>query len=138
MGIIAEGWMIYGTAILAVCYLAGLFLGDWLGLLIGVKSNVGGVGLAMLLLVLVVTRARRRGEEHRLLAGARFWGGMYIPVVVAMALQLDVHKAAGAGLVAVLAALLTVASCGLLIRFMNRHEPATAAPSPQADAGIEP
>ncbi len=124
--------MIYGTAILAVCYLAGLFLGDWLGLLIGVKSNVGGVGLAMLLLVLIVTRARRSGQEEKLLAGARFWGGMYIPVVVAMALQLDVQKALGAGLVAVLAALLTVVSCGLLIRWMNRNEPSTVNRAPLA------
>ena len=124
--------MIYGTAILAVCYLAGLFLGDWIGLLIGVKSNVGGVGLAMLLLVLIVTRARRSGQEEKLLAGARFWGGMYIPVVVAMALQLDVQKALGAGLVAVLAALLTVVSCGLLIRWMNRNEPSTVNPAPVA------
>jgi malonate transporter MadL subunit len=122
--------MIYGTAVLAICYLAGLFLGDWLGLLIGVKSNVGGVGLAMLLLLLVVTQARRLGHETPLLAGARFWGGMYIPVVVAMALQLDVHKAVGAGLVAVLSAVLTVLCCGLLVRWINRHEPSNADPAP--------
>ena len=91
-----------------------------------------GVGLAMLLLVLIVTRARRSGQEEKLLAGARFWGGMYIPVVVAMALQLDVQKALGAGLVAVLAALLTVVSCGLLIRWMNRNEPSTVNPAPLA------
>ncbi|HVS55472.1 MAG TPA: malonate transporter subunit MadL, partial [Casimicrobiaceae bacterium] len=39
--------IIYGTALLAFCHLAGLFLGDLLGSLIGVKSNVGGVGIAM-------------------------------------------------------------------------------------------
>ena len=38
--------IIYGTALLAACHLIGLFLGDLLGALIGVKSNVGGVGIA--------------------------------------------------------------------------------------------
>ena len=35
-------------------------------------------------------------------------------------------------LVAVLAALLTVVSCGLLIRWMNRNEPSTVNPAPLA------
>jgi len=35
--------IIYGTALLAFCHLAGLFLGDLLGAAIGVKTNVGGV-----------------------------------------------------------------------------------------------
>ncbi len=43
--------IIYGTALLAFCHLAGLFLGDLLGAAIGVKTNVGGVGIAMLLLI---------------------------------------------------------------------------------------
>ena len=43
--------IIYGTALLACCHLIGIFLGDLLGALIGVKTNVGGVGIAMLLLI---------------------------------------------------------------------------------------
>ena len=42
---------IYGTALLAACHLAGILLGDLLGRALGMKTNVGGVGLAMLLLI---------------------------------------------------------------------------------------
>ena len=44
--------VIYGVALLSICTLIGMFAGDLLGQLIGVKANVGGVGFAMLLLIL--------------------------------------------------------------------------------------
>jgi malonate transporter MadL subunit len=119
--------MIYGTAVLAACYLIGLTFGELLGTWMGIKANVGGVGLAMLLLLIARWVARRRDADKPLLSGVQFWGGMYIPVVVATALQLDVHKALGAGFVALLAAVITVLACGLLVRWINRHEPAVAA-----------
>ena len=53
--------IIYGTALLAFCHLAGLFLGDLLGSAIGVKTNVGGVGIAMLLLICLRLWLHRRG-----------------------------------------------------------------------------
>ena len=37
---------IYGVALLAACTLIGAILGDLLGYAIGVKANVGGVGIA--------------------------------------------------------------------------------------------
>ena len=43
--------IIYGVALLAACMLAGNIIGELIGMAIGVSSNVGGVGLAMLLLV---------------------------------------------------------------------------------------
>jgi hypothetical protein len=87
---------------------------------------VGGVGIAMLLLVFVQIICKNRGWDKPLLPSTQFWGGMYIPVVVAMAMQLDVHKALGAGMVALLSALLTVMACGALIAWINRAEPDTA------------
>ena len=42
--------VIYGVALLSFCMLVGVFVGDILGKLIGVQANVGGVGIAMLLL----------------------------------------------------------------------------------------
>lgn len=45
--------IIYGVALLAFCYLAGIYLGDILGVALGVKANVGGVGFAMLLLIIL-------------------------------------------------------------------------------------
>ena len=43
--------VIYGVALLSFCMLVGVFVGDILGKLIGVQANVGGVGIAMLLLI---------------------------------------------------------------------------------------
>ena len=43
--------VIYGVALLAGCMLVGLWAGDVLGMLLGVNSNVGGVGIAMLMLI---------------------------------------------------------------------------------------
>ncbi len=45
--------IIYGVALLSLCTLAGLFIGEILGVLLGVPANVGGVGIAMLLLIFV-------------------------------------------------------------------------------------
>ena len=51
--------VIYGTALLAICLLVGLILGQWLGLAVGVEANVGGVGIAMLLLILIGDRLQQ-------------------------------------------------------------------------------
>ena len=40
--------IIYGTAILAICHL-GDYLGNTLGMVLGVKANVGGVAISMIL-----------------------------------------------------------------------------------------
>ena len=53
---------IYGTALLSICLLAGLVLGKLLGNLIGVDANVGGVGIAMLLLILGCDRLHQSGR----------------------------------------------------------------------------
>ena len=54
--------VIYGVALLSGCLIAGLFCGQLLGRLIGVQANVGGVGIAMLLLILVSDRLRKAGR----------------------------------------------------------------------------
>ena len=45
--------IVYGVGILAFCMLTGMFFGDLLGQIIGVKANVGGVGIAMLMLIVL-------------------------------------------------------------------------------------
>lgn len=72
--------IIYGVALLAACMVAGTFVGDYLGVLLGVKANVGGVGIAMLLLVAASTSTRLRGlVEGASGDGIKFWGAMYNP-----------------------------------------------------------
>lgn len=96
--------VIYGVALLAFSSLLGLVLGDWLGALIGVKANVGGVGFAMLFLIYFTDRLTRAGKFKPVSSsGVVFWSGMYIPVVVAMAAQQNVLGAIKGGPLAFLA-----------------------------------
>ena len=126
--------IIYGTALLAACHLLGIFLGDLLGLLMGVKTNVGGVGIAMMLLIFARMVMEPRGLLPKLSeAGVTFWAAMYIPVVVAMAAQQDVVAALRGGHVALLAALGSVLVCCGVIALINRLEPHSDA-DPFADA----
>lgn len=89
---------IFGVALLAVCTLAGVYLGDLLGFMLGVKANVGGVGLAMMLLIAARLWLARRGKlTPGLKLGVEFWATMYIPIVVAMAAQQNVVTALRGG-----------------------------------------
>jgi malonate transporter MadL subunit len=96
--------VIYGVSILAACMIFGLFLGEVLGQLIGVQANVGGVGIAMLLMILLSDRLRRAGKLNPLTEqGILFWSAIYIPVVVAMAAKQNVLAAVEGGPAAILA-----------------------------------
>ena len=53
--------IIYGVGLLALCTLVGVIAGDLLGVLLGVKSNVGGVGIAMILLICIRLWMEKRG-----------------------------------------------------------------------------
>ena len=54
--------VIYGVALLAGCYMAGNVIGDILGALLGVKANIGGVGFAMLFLIIISAWASRKAS----------------------------------------------------------------------------
>src|SRR5450432_3272882 len=96
---------ILGTALLALCYLAGLLSGEFLGRLIGVDANVGGVGFAMILLLVLRNFLQRTGHlAPGVVTGITFWAAMYIPVVIAMAASQNVITAIRSGPVALLAA----------------------------------
>ena len=112
---------IYGTALLAACVLVGLFIGDLLGVAIGVKANVGGVGFAMVLLILASEYLRRKGLlPQPTKEGVHFWSAIYIPVVVAMAAQQNVVAALKGGPAAILAGVLAVVVSFALIPVIER------------------
>jgi malonate transporter MadL subunit len=114
---------IYGTALLALCHLLGIILGELLGQLLGVKTNVGGVGIAMLLLLTARLWLHRHGKLGSVSeGGVHYWGALYIPVVVAMAMQQNVVAALRGGPVVILAALGSIVVCGLCVSFINRSE----------------
>lgn len=123
--------VIYGVALLAFCTVGGLFLGDLLGIAIGVKANVGGVGFGMILLIAGSSWLKRRGRLGPITAqGVAFWNAIYIPIVVAMAAQQNVAAALSGGLAAILAGGLAVVVGAALVQpvaRLGRREPAAAA-----------
>ena len=101
--------VIYGFALLAFCYLTGVFLGDILGALLGVKANVGGVGFAMLFLIILSNKGIDAGWlDKKSQEGIAFWSAMYIPIVVAMSSIQNVAAALSGGAVAVLGGVLGI------------------------------
>jgi malonate transporter MadL subunit len=123
--------VIYGVSILAACMIAGLFLGDLLGQLIGVQANVGGVGLAMLLMILLSDRLRKAGKlKPPTEQGILFWSSIYIPVVVAMAAKQNVLAAVKGGPAAILAGVGAVAVSFALVPVLSR---VGTPPSPVSD-----
>jgi malonate transporter MadL subunit len=104
--------IIYGVAILAFCFVAGQLVGEVLGHLLGINANVGGVGFAMLLLILLhdflVKKDVLKEQTKR---GIQFWSQMYIPIVVAMSAIQNVKLAIFSGAMALAAGIVPVLLC---------------------------
>ena len=112
---------IYGVALLSFCYLAGIFLGDLLGVLLNVKANVGGVGFAMLLLIILSNHGIDKGWlDKKSQDGIAFWSAMYIPIVVAMSSIQNVVAALSGGAVALTGGVLGVIFGFALIPVLSR------------------
>ena len=119
--------VIYGVALLSACFLAGNFLGDILGALLHVKANVGGVGFAMLFLILLSNKGIDAGWlDKKSQEGIAFWSAMYIPIVVAMSSIQNVVAAISGGAVAILGGLLCTVFGFLLIPIMSKNHAAKA------------
>jgi malonate transporter MadL subunit len=113
--------VIYGVALLSFCMLVGVFVGDILGNLIGVQANVGGVGIAMLLLIVLSNLSHHKfsfgsATEN----GIHFWSAMYIPIVVAMAAKQNVIAAVSSGWMAIIAGVAAVAVSFALLPLLDR------------------
>ncbi len=116
--------VIYGVALLSFCMLVGVFVGDVLGELIGVQANVGGVGIAMLLLLLLSNLSSHRFKLNPITEnGIGFWSAMYIPIVVAMAARQNVIAAISSGWMAIIAGVAAVAASFAMITLLDRIGP---------------
>ena len=117
---------IFGVALLAICTLLGHILGELLGAALGVKSDVGGVGIAMILLIsariALSQRGRWAGGVER---GVTIWGTLYIPIVVAMAAQQNVAAALEGGPMIVIGGFGVVALCFAMVGLIGRFLPET-------------
>ncbi len=130
--------VIYGVALLAGCMITGIFIGELLGKLIGVQANVGGVGIAMLLLILLSDYLRRHGRLSPVSRqGVIFWSSIYIPVIVAMAAKQNVIAALKGGPAALLAGALAVLASFALVPVISRIGNAKAVGLDEASAEDE-
>jgi malonate transporter MadL subunit len=112
---------IFGVALLAICTLLGVLLGDLLGVALHVKSNVGGVGLAMALLIAARVWLDKTGRlSGGVKLGVEFWGSLYIPIVVAMASIQNVVGAVSGGPIVVIAAVVTAVLCLGAVALLGR------------------
>lgn len=112
---------IYGVALLAGCFLTGKLMGNMLGVLIGINSDIGGVGFAMVLLMISSAFMRNKGwlvEESE--KGILFWSSMYIPIVVAMAATQNVKVAISGGAVAIFAGVGATLICLMLVPLISK------------------
>ncbi len=113
--------IIYGVALLATCLVTGMTAGEYLGIAIGVEANVGGVGIAMLLLVVACNVGRFKlpvdGPSGE---GIKFWSAMYIPIVVAMAARQNVVAAVDGGLLTIVAGVAAVIVSFALVPVLSR------------------
>lgn len=113
--------VIYGVALLSFCYLTGVFLGDILGTTLGVKANVGGVGFAMLFLIILSNKGIDAGWlDKKSQEGIAFWSAMYIPIVVAMSSIQNVAAALSGGYVAILGGVLGILMGFVCIPLLSR------------------
>lgn len=115
---------IYGTALLSLSVLIGLSLGRYIGRLCQLNADIGGVGMAMLILVLGTEFLQRRGLMRAPTeSGIAYWSSIYVPIVVAMAATQNVMTAWRGGAIAALAGLVPVAACFLLVRVIAKRKP---------------
>ena len=113
--------VVYGVALLAICMLIGMFVGELLGAAMGVDANVGGVGIAMLLLIVLSNLSRERWKLNPTTeTGVKFWSAMYIPIVVAMAAKQNVVAAVSSGWLAVAAGVGAVVISFALVPVLSR------------------
>jgi len=113
--------MIYGVALLAGCMFVGSFIGNLLGLLTGLGSDIGGVGFAMLLLLLLTNSKKVCNVmPEGYIKGLNFWKEMFIPVVIAMSASQNVVSALDGGILALVSGLGVVVVGFLLIPVFNK------------------
>lgn len=112
---------IYGVSILAFSFLTGQILGEMFGKMIGVGTNVGGVGFAMLILIFVNNWfIKKKYITYTTEEAIQFWSNMYVPIVVAMSASQNVRAAVSGGLLAVIAGIIPMMICFLCIPFISK------------------
>ena len=112
---------IYGVALLACCFLLGKLMGSILGIIINIDGDVGGVGFAMIMLMVSSAFMRKKGwlvdETER---GIWFWSSMYIPIIVAMSATQNVKAAISGGSIPIFAGIGVTLVCLFLVPLISK------------------
>ncbi|MEX2565048.1 MAG: malonate transporter subunit MadL [Cyclobacteriaceae bacterium] len=112
---------IYGVALLAGCFLLGKLFGNFLGAVLDIKGDIGGVGFAMLLLIVSNIFLTKRGWiKKETQTGILFWSSMFIPIVIAMAATQNVNAAISGGWVAFFAGGIVTIALILLVPLISK------------------
>lgn len=115
--------MIYSLVTLSLCMIVGKYIGLLLGTLVGINADVGGVGFAIILLVLITNSPRLAfTQKKEFKDGVNFWKQMYMPVVVALAATQNVYRMLTSGLVAIVAGIAAVAVPFLIVYLLHKHD----------------
>jgi len=113
--------VIKGLALLSVSFILGMWAGELLGSWLGINANVGGVGFAMIFLILTKEFFTRKGWwKGELEFGIEFWNKLYIPVVIAMAASLNVKSAISSGTLAIFAGIIPVILAFIVFYFLMK------------------
>lgn len=123
--------IIRGVAILSGCFIIGQLIGETLGRILLIDANVGGVGFAMLLLILCNQWMEKNGlMTQDIDDGVMFWSNMYIPVIVAMSATQNVAVALSGGWIALLSGVVPVVVCFMLMPVFSKIAKKNALESP--------
>lgn len=112
---------IYGVALLAGCFLLGKLLGNILGALLNIEGDIGGVGFAMILLIISTIFLTKKGWiKKETKSGILFWSSMFIPIIIAMSATLNVQAALTGGWVALFAGGSATIASFLLVPLLSK------------------
>ena len=110
-----------GVTLLSGCFIIGQLTGETLGRWLHIDANVGGVGFAMLLLILSQNELEKRGLFPKEMEdGIQFWNKMYIPIIVAMSAVQNVRVAISSGVVAVLTGVIPMLICLAMMPLISK------------------
>lgn len=112
---------ILGLGIIALCMFLGSGIGRIVAQMVGVNGDVGGVGFAMLLLILLCNYMERKNKKFSEATerGIHFLSAIYIPVVVAMSANQNVAAAFDGGVIAFVAGIAATVGGLLLVPLIS-------------------
>lgn len=115
--------IIYGISLVSLCVIIGEFIGISIGYITGLNVDVGGIGIAMILLMLISNYFSSKGYKFHELTeiGIKIWSLLYIPIFFAMISKLNVYLAFSSGIIPVLISVFVVLLMFICCKYMIEY-----------------